>query len=228
VRRITASGQAELQPEAAQALHALPYPRYYLDFETIQFAVPIWAGTRPYEQLPFQWSCHVEHSPGDIMHADFLDLSGDAPMRRFVESLQRLCTEPGPVVVYNAPFERRILNEAATRFPDLASRVNVMIEGLWDLLGVMRAHYYHPAMHGSWSLKAVLPCLVPELSYAALDEVQDGGGAQAAFLEAIAPGTTAERKEELRRRLLQYCELDTWAMVRMVGEASVHHDAFLY
>jgi hypothetical protein len=103
----------------------------------------------------------------------------------------------------------------AERFPELADRLLSIRDRLVDLLPITREHYYDPAQQGSWSIKKVLPSLSPELRYDALEEVQDGGGAQQAYLEAIASGTSAARREQLHRQLWRYCELDTFAMVRV-------------
>ncbi len=215
VRAITVSQQADLRPEAAAVIRALGYPRYYLDFETIQFAVPIWQGTRPYEQLPFQWSCHIESKDQTLVHQEFLDLSGEAPMRAFAESLLATLKTAGPILVYNQAFEGRIIRELAVRFPDLAAALTDLLPRLVDLLPVTRQHYYHPDMKGSWSIKAVLPTIAPDLDYAHLDGVQDGGQAQQAYLEAIAPETPKTRKKAIECSLKTYCGRDTEAMVRL-------------
>lgn len=215
IRRVTVRGEAELDEAARSAMAILPYPRYYLDFETIQFTVPVWLGTSPFQQLPFQWSCHVEHADGELRHSEFLGLSGEPPMRAFAESLIHAMGNDGPVLVYNQGFEKGRMRELAQMFPDLAPSLLHIIERVVDLLPLAREHYYHPAMKGSWSIKAVLPCIAPDLDYGNLDEVQHGGAAQAAFMEAIAPETSSERREKLRQSLLEYCKLDTYAMVRL-------------
>ena len=104
----TLTGRPSFDPRAAIFLTDLGYPRYYLDFETIQFAVPIWTGTHPYEQLPFQWSCSVEHQDGTVTHREFLDISGGAPMRPCAEALIAALGTEGPVFAYTG-FERRML-----------------------------------------------------------------------------------------------------------------------
>jgi Domain of unknown function(DUF2779) len=194
---------------------ALAWPRYYLDFETISYAVPVFAGTRPYEALPFQWSCHVETAPGELRHTEFLDTSGDAPMRAVAERLLDALGERGPIVVYT-DYERRVLRGLADRFPDLAAPLTAAIDRLVDLHPPTRDHYAHPALGGSWSLKSVLPTVAPDLQYGALGEVQDGLAAQRAYVEASAPDTPAARRETLRRALLDYCRQDTLALVRLV------------
>src|SRR5207248_487219 len=145
--RSAKSGEHELNPAAGLQIEELGLPRYYLDFETIQFAVPIWAGTSPYEQLPFQWSCHLQTEDGALVHREFLDVSGDAPMRAFAESLIAAAGSDGPIIVYSG-FEGRILRELSTRYPDLAAPLIAIHARLFDLLSVTREHYYHPAMKG--------------------------------------------------------------------------------
>jgi hypothetical protein len=198
---------------AAQELSQHRLPGVFLDFETIQFAVPIWKGTRPYQQITFQFSAHTMSADGKIEHAAFLDVSGNDPSQPFAEALVRACGEAGPVFVYNAGFERTRLKELAARLPEMDRPLTAISERIVDLLPITRKHYYHPAQEGSWSIKSVLPAIVPELSYHDLDGVQDGGMAMEAYLEAIQPGTTVARREEIRAQLLEYCKLDTYAMI---------------
>ncbi len=215
IRRATIANAYELDHEAQERVAALPYPRYYLDYETIQFVVPKWIGTRPYEQLPFQWSCHIEHEDGTLAHREYLDTTGDTPMYAFAESLIEGLGDTGPILVYNIGFERARTQELAVRFPDLADELNAISGRMVDLLPIARQHYYHPDMKGSWSIKAVLPTIAPDLDYKKLDEVQDGGMAQAAYLEMIRPDVAEERRHKLSSSLLEYCKLDTLAMVRV-------------
>ena len=209
------SGRASIDPGAAAELGVLPWPRYHLDFETVAFAVPIWAGTRPYEALPFQWSLHIEASPtANPEHVECLELGGDAPMRAVAARLVEAVGPTGPVFSYT-DFEARCLATLAAFCPDLAPRLEAIASRLVDLHSIVRRHYCHPAMHGSWSLKAVLPTIAPELDYARLDEIKDGGAAQRAFVEAIDPATSIARREEIRTRLTRYCAHDTLATVRI-------------
>lgn len=219
VHRVTKSGLAELDQEAIDAVRELPYPRYYLDFETIAFAVPIWAGTSPYKQIPFQWSCHIEHADGSLTHKEFLDISGDDPRRAFAESLIETLDNSGPIIVYNAPFEGSRMKELAEAFPDLAPALLAAVERLFDLLPLARNHYYHPDMKGSWSIKAVLPTIAPELDYSNLT-VSHGGMAQGAYLNLIGNELSGVEKTELKKALLAYCEQDTLAMVRISSKFS--------
>ena len=203
-----------LDSEAGRQVAALGWPRYYLDFETIQFTVPVWAGTRPYQQLPFQWSCHVEDASGSLAHHAFLAEGTGDPRRDFVQTLLAVLRTRGPILVYHAAFERTRMAELADAFPEHAQALRAAMERLFDLLPVAREHYYHRDMRGSWSIKAVLPTIAPDLAYSELD-VADGGMAQEAFAELLQPNTSDPRRAHLREALLTYCERDTLAMVRL-------------
>lgn len=216
VKTATLTGQPYFdQAGAAQALHGYRPPAYFMDFETIQFAVPIWKGTRPYQQIPFQFSAHRVSTRGALSHEQFLDLSGEDPSKPFAEALISACGERGPIFVYNATFEKSRLTELAERFPRMKRQLFSIAERVVDLHPIARAHFYHPDQEGSWSIKAVLPAACPDLSYDALEGVRDGGMAQEAFLEALSPETTHARRAELEGQLAAYCALDTHALVRL-------------
>jgi len=200
---------------AASDLAPHGFPAYFLDFESIYFTVPIWKGTHPFQQISFQFSVHTLNESGELSQTAFLDLSGDDPSEPLAKALIAACGENGPVFIYNAAFEPTRISELAERYPDLAGPLLSINARIVDLLPIARSRYYHPSQQKSWGLKAVLPAAVPELSYDALDGVQDAGAAMEAFCEAIQPGTTAERKSEIERHLLAYCQLDTLGMVRL-------------
>jgi hypothetical protein len=177
--------------------------------------VPIWKGTRPYQQIPFQFSVHRLSRTGKLEHQAFLDLAGADPSKSFAEALIVACGERGPIFVYNAAFETTRIRELSERFPRIAADLVALNERVVDLLPVARDHYYHPSQQGSWSIKAVLPALCPDLNYDSLDGVQNGGMAMGAFVEALMPETSATRRAEIESQLLAYCALDTYAMVRL-------------
>ena len=214
IHRVSRSGVAELDDEAGNTLAELDYPRYFIDFETINPAVPLWADTRPYQQIPFQWSCHIEHEDGSITHEEFLADGDQDPRRLFAQSLIETVGLEGPIFVYNAGFERSRVRELSQKYNDLSQSLDALNERVVDLLPIAREHYYHPDMRGSWSIKAVLPTVAPELAYSDL-EVGDGGMAMNAFAEMMEPGCDKQKNEELRRALLEYCSLDTLAMVKL-------------
>lgn len=216
VKQVTLSGEPYFDAAgAARALNAHTLPAWFMDFETIQFAVPIWKSTRPYQQIPFQFSVHRLETDNTLAHKSFLDISGDDPSEAFAQALIAACEGEGPIFVYNAGFETARINELAKRFPSFADALQALNARVVDLLPIARDYYYHPSQQGSWSIKAVLPALCPDLSYGNLDGVQDGGMAMDAFLEALAPETSAQRKAEIQEQLLAYCALDTFAMVRL-------------
>jgi hypothetical protein len=215
IHRVTRAGRPELLPGAREFADSLPYPRFYLDFETVAPAIPVWPGTRPYQTLPFQWSCHIERAPGLMEHAEFLDLSGKPPMRTLAEQLIRDLESRGPVLMYT-PYERQVIDGLAAMFPDLAPSLESIVVRLVDLHPVTKTNYYHPGMLGSWSIKAVLPTIAPDMDYASLEGIREGTEASTAYLEAIAPQTPPARKAGIRDALLTYCRHDTEAMVRLV------------
>lgn len=221
VKAHTLNGKTFFDKKSAAAmLAAYKLPAIFLDFETASFAVPIWKGTRPYQQIPFQFSAHRLSRNGSLHHTDFLDLTGKDPSRAFAKALLNACGERGPVFVYNQTFEKSVILGLAARIKPLASALEALTNRLVDLLPVAQQHYYHPAQEGSWSIKAVLPTIAPELDYTALDGVKDGGMAQAAFAEAVHPATTSDRRTQIQAELSRYCELDTFAMVRLWQEMS--------
>ena len=201
---------AELARESVEGA-----PHYFLDFETSNSAIPHWKGTRPFQQVPFQFSMHTLHPDGTLEQETFLDLSGDDPRRSFAEALVKACGDTGPVFVYHASFEKTVIRREAIAFPDLADELSAIVERVVDLLPIARDYYYNPSQNGSWSIKYVLPAICPDLHYSDLEGVQDGQMAISAYQEAIKPDTTPERKAEIHSQLDKYCALDTLAMVRL-------------
>ena len=209
VKQCSVTGQPFFDAAGAAAdLAPRGFPAYFLDFESIRFTSPF-AGIEPYEQIPFQlhspYPRRREDSPAYRISRSFRN----DPSRSLAESLIRDCGEHGPVFAYKAGFESGVMGKLAAQLPDLAPSLEAIIERVVDLLPVARNRYYHPSQHGSWSIKAVLH-MVPELSYDQLDGVQDGNAAGAAFLEAIAPATTPERKREIEGQLSNTANSTRW------------------
>jgi len=212
------TGKAILEPGSGAALGELPYPRYYFDFEGIDLPVPRWQGVRPYEQIPFQWSCHIERSPGVFEHEEYLDLTGNVPYLACIECMREVIRlyDGGRIIVYYMAYEKSRLEELSVRHPEHAALLQNYISRLFDLHPIVKQYFYHPDMRGSFSIKAVLPVIAPNLSYEGLSEVRDGTGAQVAYLYAtLDPTTSAARKDELDAALRKYCRQDTWAMVEV-------------
>ena len=149
-----------------------------------------------------------------MQHREFLDTAGEAPMRRFAETLIDILGEAGPILVYSN-YERTVLYQLRKRFPDLEALLVAIISRLFDLHPLAKDYYYHLDMRGSWSLKDVLPTIAPELAYDNLGEVRDGGGAQDAYREIISSRTIATRKNALAADLRAYCYRDTLALVEI-------------
>lgn len=216
VRDQTVSGECFFDADGAMSdLQWHTLPAHFLDFETIQFGVPKWAGTRPFQSLPFQFSLHRLDEHGALAHHGFLDLSGKDPTHEFARALVEMCGNFGPIFVYNSGFEGSRINELAQRLPELKTSLLAIKKRLVDLLPIAQARFYHPSQMGSWSIKKVLPAIAPKLNYQQLTGVQDGDMAMQAFLEAITPETTKERKQEIHDQLQAYCTLDTLAMVEI-------------
>ncbi len=215
IHRVTCSGEPELLDGARRALEGLAYPRYYLDFETVAPAVPFWAGTRPYAALAVQWSCHIEEAPGRFRHEEFLDLSGNPPMRALTLELIECLGEEGPVFMWTR-YEEGVLKNLAELYQDLAGPISKIIDRLFDLHPVVKENYYHPKMLGSWSIKAVMPTINPDMDYAKLEGINEGTAASDGFIEAIQADVSPDRKAELDEQLRRYCRFDTEAMVEIV------------
>ncbi len=213
VHQATVSGTAYFNEAVTAKLRECGYPRAYLDFETIGLAIPELLGTRPYQPLPFQFSLHVERSAALIEHTGYLAIESFGDLAALARSLLQAVPESGPVFAYNAPFERGVLEALAERLPDLAAGLMDVAGRLDDLLPVTRAAYYHRDMKGSWSIKAVLPTIAPHLAYDGLEEVQEAGAAQLAFLQLREGRLPPARDAALRRGLLEYCKRDTWGLV---------------
>ena len=210
------TGQPWFSPELPAELARLEYPVYFLDFETVNPAIPRFAGIHPYDHLPFQWSLHVQREPGaQPENCEFLAEDTSDPRWQFITSLCDALAERGSIVVYNQQFEETRLSELAGWLPEFTERIKNIQSRLWDLLPVIRSHVYHPAFAGSYSLKSVLPALVPEMTYEGMT-VADGVDAGLAWGSLIrGVGDQAER-ERLSQALLDYCGQDTLAMVRLL------------
>lgn len=207
--------------EIAAFMQSLSYPLYFLDFETMQPVIPEYIGTKPYAQIPFQYSLHyIEHEGGELKHKEFLAESGTDPRRALAE---RLCEDiPMNVCVtaYNKAFECTRIKELAETYPDLADHLTNIRNNIVDLLVPFQSGwYYNRAMGGSFSIKSVLPAIFPDdpsLNYHNLEGVHNGGEAMTIFpkIQYMSP----EDQKTARHNLLKYCELDTYAMVKVWQE----------
>lgn len=202
-----------------EVLDSLKYPLYFIDYETYQLAIPEVIGTAPYQQLPFQYSLHIIKEEGaPLEHREFLAEVEDKDfIRHFAESMIKDIPENGSVIIYNKSFEPARNNEIAKLYPDLKKEMDRINSNMVDFLEPFKQRkYYCKEMHGSASIKAVLPALYPndpELDYHNLPVVHNGDQASKAF--ASLKYKSKEEQEEIRKGLLVYCELDTLAMVKI-------------
>ncbi len=210
------SGLTRIADVAIHAfLETMNYPLYFLDFETFNPAIPSFEGTKPYRQIPFQYSLHrKESSSADLEHGGFLAEAGVDPRLPLIESMLSELEGPGDIVVYSS-FEAGRIKDLAEQFPEHSEALLDLLERLVDLMQPFRDRaYYAPEMHGSYSIKVVLPALVPDLSYEGL-AISDGGAAMRAYID-LADEKDPKRIASIRNDLWEYCKLDTLAMVRIL------------
>lgn len=199
-------------------LEGLNYPLSFLDFETFTTAIPPYDGLKPHAQVPYQYSLHVQEKPGgDTSHTDFLAQAGMDPRSALLEGLLRETEGHGDILAYSMSFEKRILRALVEWFPAHREALEDRLERMKDLMLPFQKRYlYLPEMHGSSSLKSVLPALLPEMGYDDL-AISDGIQAMEAFL-GLVEESDPEEIERVRQDLWKYCELDTLAMVRILEE----------
>ena len=202
-------------------LDTLSYPIYFLDFETMQPVIPEYKGTKPYQQIPFQYSLHyIEKEGGELHHKEFLAESGVDPRRALAEQLCEDIPMNVCVTAYNKSFECSRIKELAEAFPDLAEHLLNIQRNIKDLLTPFQAgYYYNRAMGGSFSIKSVLPAIFPDdpaLNYHNLEQIHNGSEAMSIFPKI--KDMPLNEQETVRRNLLKYCELDTYAMVKVWTE----------
>lgn len=194
-------------------LRSVAYPIHHLDFETVMLAVPRFPAMRPYQAIPVQWSNHIELESGEIIHQEFIHGDATEPRKRWAEALIESLGVAGTIVVYSS-YEEAMMRQVAEAFPEFRQAMSAISKRLWDLLPVIREHYYHPGFQGSYSIKSVLPAIVPGMSYRDL-LIQDGGQAASEYYRMIFVEEDWIEQAKIREALLQYCARDTMAMVEL-------------
>jgi len=204
-------------------LRTLWYPLCFLDFETCMSAVPLFDGTRPYQQIPFQFSLHIRDSAGaPLRHEQFLARPNGDPRGEFLQQLLQQVPPGACILTYNQAFEATRLRELKASFPQHAGAIDELLSNMVDLMAPFKQRtVYHWQMRGSYSIKAVLPALVPDLSYDDL-EISDGGMAMDAYF-AMCRAVDDATVEKIRQDLTEYCKLDTLAMVRILERLETLH-----
>ncbi len=201
-----------------EVVENLYYPLYFLDFETFMQAIPQFDGIRPYMQIPFQYSLHfIEKEGGELKHTEFLAEAGKDPRRKLAEQLVKDIPKNVCVTAYNMKFEKMVIKELAEEFEDLKDHLLNIRDNIQDLMTpFFKRWYYSKSMDGSYSIKSVLPTLYPNVSeydYHNLEKVHNGG--EASSIYADLQNRRKEEQEEIRKALLEYCKLDTLAMVKV-------------
>lgn len=196
------------------AINSIVFPAYYLDFETVRTAIPLYADIAPYAQIPIQYSLHICSATGEIVkHLEYIGYPTSDPRKEFAERLISDCDKQGSIIVYTH-FEKDRLKGLIESFPNLASDLEALINRIIDINKIISDNLYHTNFHGSYSIKNVLPVLVPDMSYEDMD-VSNGLDASATFAY-LAKGKYDEHEaKEKRSKLLEYCKLDTLAMVKL-------------
>ncbi|MDP3938700.1 MAG: DUF2779 domain-containing protein [Deltaproteobacteria bacterium] len=207
------TGKPIIDAALSKRLKAYRYPVHFLDFETVNPGLPLFPGTHPYQMIPFQYSLHVLEKNGQPVHHEYLHGGADDPRPALARSLVEATRGAASVAAYSS-FEATRLRELADALPDLATEL-LSIEGrVQDMHPLIRDHCYHPDFHGSFSIKNVLPVLVPGSGYGDL-AIAEGTLAGLAYAEMIDPATPADRAVRLRAELLAYCKRDTEAMLSL-------------
>jgi predicted RecB family nuclease len=215
--RLSVTDQREFISDQLEAeLKDMEFPIHFLDFETIGLAIPRYADTRPYQTIPFQWSDHTLLEDGKLDHREYLCIEDKDPREEFTSSLLDAVGTGGSIVIYTS-YETGVLKSLSEHFPRYAEALQSVIERFVDLYAIIRRNYYHPKFFGSFSLKYVLPALVPEMSYENL-AIREGMQASLDYLRMIDPETPRHEKTGIKRDLLIYCGQDTLAMVKIRHE----------
>jgi hypothetical protein len=195
-------------------LSGIVYPVHYFDYETSQSLLPPWDGTRPYQQVPFQYSLHIQREPGGkIEHQEFLHREQTNPIPALLEQLRGDVEPTGSVLVWYEAFEKTRNTEMADAFPKFAPFLNELNARMIDLMKPFADETISdPAFRGSASIKSVLPALLPELSYDDL-EIREGSSASRLWKEVTLTNPQSPERDKVYADLVTYCTRDTWAMV---------------
>lgn len=199
-------------------LENLQYPLYFLDYETLACGIPKFDETYPYQQTVFQYSLHIVHETGDIEHKEYIHKDMSTPVHILAQMLREDIGDEGNVIVWNKGFEGKCNQDLAEANPDLRIFLMGLNDRIYDLMDIFRKmEYLHDDFKGSYSIKNVLPVMCPELSYDGL-AVSNGAEAVVEYEQLVFGDVPEEMKVEKFDELLEYCELDTWAMVRIFQE----------
>ena len=206
-------GRPYVNDDLVSALSEIQFPAAFLDFETVNPAIPLYVGTRPYQPIPFQWSLHTMDLAGMVDHQSFLNDDSADPRERVAISLLEALPPEGSIVTYSQ-YERAVVNGLVLALPQYADKLQALCDRMVDLLGIVRANVRHPEFRGSYSLKSVFPVLAPGPGYSDL-KIAEGMTAASSYARMVNSDTPASERDAIREALLTYCARDTEAMVRV-------------
>lgn len=217
MRESVKSGKSFIGPHFKKALESICWPAYYLDFESLASVLPVYENSLPYEHLLVQYSLHVKESPAcgpeGVRHFEYIVKPRRDCRRELFESLADNIGDTGSIIVYS-DFEKLCIRRAAEKYPCLRQRLTAMLERIFDLCEFMRRNYYHPEFKGLYSIKKILPVLVPGMNYDAL-AVRSGGDAIVKHYQLAIGALSEDEALRVKRELFEYCSQDTLAMVRL-------------
>jgi len=215
VRNCVVTRKPWASKELKRELEAITWPAFYLDFETVMTAIPLYPDIAPYTQIPTQYSIHKCSDVGKVIaHREFLSDPSKDRRRELAENLIRDLETMGSIITYSN-FEKVTVNSLVQLYPDLSDSLGPLVDRMVDLGAIIRQNFYHPDFHGSTSVKVTLPVLVPDMSYGDL-EIADGDSASAAFAYlALGRYESEVEIEAVKRNLLDYCARDSMAMVKL-------------
>ena len=213
IRTCVVNREEYVAAELEEELLKLEWPVHFLDFETVSPAIPIYLDTSPYQAIPFQWSDHILSRGGDLHHSSFLFREDGDPRQTFAVSLLEILGEGGTIFTFSN-YEKRVLSELVNHLPRQKDQILATFDRFKDLQALIKKYFYSPGFRGSFSLKSVLPILVPHMSYENL-LIQEGTHASLEYLRMLKSETPPEEKERIAQALMDYCSYDTLAMVRI-------------
>jgi len=216
IRRCVIGNVEYVSRDLKGELESVEYPVHFLDFETFGRAVPRYPGTRPYQTIPFQWSDHILHENGRLEHVEYLCDEDKDPREEVARTLLEVLGSTGSIVTYTT-YEEGIIRGLAEHLPQYRDDLLATLGRVTDLHAIIKRHYYHPGFHGSFSLKSVLPALLPAMDYRSL-AIQEGQQASLEYLRMIDHATPSGEKERIKKVLVDYCAHDTLAMVKLREE----------
>jgi hypothetical protein len=216
IRDSVLTGTGYVAPELETELSGVEYPVHFLDFETMGPAIPRYAGTRPYEALPFQWSDHVLCHDQTVLHRQYLCEEDKDPREAFTATLLQALGHRGTIFVFTN-YEKEVIRQLSDLIPKYREPLLSTLDRFKDLHALVKKYVYHPDFHGSFSLKSILPALVSSMRYEDLT-VQDGQQASIEYLRMLDPDTSREEREGIKQALLTYCGHDTLGMAKIREE----------